>query len=310
MIQPSGILLVNKPAGITSNNLIQKIKHKLNIKKIGHAGTLDPLATGLMVILVNQATKISNYLLTKDKAYEVVMQLFIKTDSDDITGAMIEQEVAQKLRKRDIKLIIDKYNGYMYEQLPPIFSAIKVNGVRAYKHAFEGTADTLVLSPRTVTINSCKLINYDSKNNTITLTVKCSKGTYIRSLVNDIANDLGTIATVKELNRISSGEFLLEQAKTIEEIQNSDLISIYDALMTNSQVIVKYHNDRDVKQGKTINLLNQIAPVVFIADNKNNIIAIYTHTAKNLYVCKRGLWEDDPSIIKTEAESDDYQWNI
>jgi tRNA pseudouridine55 synthase len=128
MNQKSGIYLVNKPKGITSNDLVQKIKRKFGYKKVGHAGTLDPLATGLMVILVNQATKISNYVLENDKSYNVVIKMFTQTDSFDITGKVIEEMEPVKLSKTLLKETVEFFDGYMYDQYPPIYSAIKVNG--------------------------------------------------------------------------------------------------------------------------------------------------------------------------------------
>lgn len=305
MIQPSGIYLLNKPKGITSNDLIQKVKRKFNVKKIGHAGTLDPLATGLMIVLINQATKISNYLLSSDKCYEVTMKLFIDTDTKDITGKVLKEEEPFKIGKSDLKNAIDKYNGYMYDQYPPIYSAIKVKGKKLYEYARENKEEQVEIKSRTVTINKCELIEYNQKENTIKLKVDCSKGTYIRSLVTDIANDLGTIATVIDLERTKSGEFLLENAKTIEDIKESDYLSIYDALILNKHTLIEYHLERDIKQGKPINLLNN-DPIAFIVNDKKEVIAIYKHVAQDLYVCQRGLWVEDPLSILTEAEKEGY----
>lgn len=304
MNDKSGILLVNKPEGITSNDLIQKIKRKFKIKKIGHAGTLDPIATGLMVVLINQATKISNYLLSSDKSYIVTMKLFVQTDSQDITGNIVEEESYKKISKGLVKQIVAKYNGYIYDQYPPIYSAIKVDGKKLYEYARND--EEVVIKPRKVTINSCKLLNFNQKLGTIKLSVGCSKGTYIRSLVSDFAKDLETIATVSQLERTTSGGLKLADAKTIENLQETDLISMYDALMQNEHPLIEYHRVRDIKQGKAITLTGINYPIVFIINDKKEVIAIYKHIAHDLYKCQRGLWDEIPFDQLTEAERNGY----
>lgn len=300
MIENSGIFLVNKSEGITSHDVINKIKKRFNIKKIGHAGTLDPLATGVMVVLINQATKISNFLLFDDKCYEIEMNLFSETDSGDITGNVIKTEEFKKITKKQVKSIMDKYNGYMYDQYPPIYSAIKVKGKKLYEYARE--KKDVVIKPKTVTIISCLLINFNSKKGIIKFKVWCSKGTYIRSLVKDIAKDLNTIASVSFLRRTASGMFDISETKLIDELDESDLIDMYTGLLKNKQTIVEYHQVKDIFQGKTINLLGTNAPTVFIIDSKKTVIAIYKRVANHLYNCQRGLW--DPIIFQnlTEAE--------
>lgn len=305
MLLESGIFLINKPTGITSSTLIKKIQNKMKIKKIGHAGTLDPLATGLMLVLVNQATKISDFLLSNDKKYEVVIQLFKKTDSGDITGEIIKEEEPTKISKTLLKEIVEKYNGYIYDQYPPIYSAIKIKGKKLYEYARSNNTDKIEIKPRQVTIRSCVLNEYNHKNNTISLTVECSKGTYIRSLAEDIATDLNTIATIKELNRTKSGEFELVNAKTIEEVKPEDICNIYDALLTNKQTLIEYHLESDIKQGKPISLLGQTDPIIFILNDKKEVIAIYRHVAKDIYACQRGLWSEEAIGNKTEAERSD-----
>ncbi|QHX36587.1 tRNA pseudouridine(55) synthase TruB [Spiroplasma sp. BIUS-1] len=304
MNNKSGVFLINKPEGITSNDLIQKIKRKFKVKKIGHAGTLDPLATGLMVVLINQATKISNYLLTSDKSYVVTMKLFVQTDSQDITGNVVEQEEYRKISKTLVKEIVDKYNGYIYDQYPPIYSAVKVNGKKLYEYARK--EQEVIINPRKVTIKSCELLDFNQKLGTIKLKVRSSKGTYIRSLVSDIAKDLETIATVSQLERISSGGFELQNAKTIDEIEQSDLINMYDSLMLNEHPLIEYHRVKDIKQGKAITLTGINYPIVFIINDEKEVIAIYKHIAHDLYKCQRGLWDEVPLDQLTEAERNGY----
>ncbi|AGR41035.1 tRNA pseudouridine(55) synthase TruB [Spiroplasma taiwanense] len=302
MFQKSGVFLVNKPSGITSNDLIQKIKKKFDLKKIGHAGTLDPLASGLMVVLVNQATKISNYLLSSDKSYIVTMKLFLQTDSQDITGKIVEEEEYKKISKSLVKEILNKYDGYIYDQYPPMYSAVKIEGKKLYEYARNN--QEISITPRTVTIKKCNLIDFNQKQGTIKLFVNSSKGTYIRSLVTDIAKGLGTSATVLELERIGSGNFELNQAKNIEEIQESDLLSMYDSLMQNEHDLIEYHKIKDIKQGRAINLPGINVPLIFIIDDNKEVIAVYKHIAHDLYKCQRGLWEESPWETLSEAERD------
>lgn len=293
MSEPSGIFLLNKPKNITSNDLIQNIKRKFNFKKIGHAGTLDPLATGLMVILINQATKVSNYLLNADKSYRVTIKLFIQTNTLDITGDIIKQEGFKKISKLDLKKVLEKYNGYIYDQYPPMFSAIKINGKKLYEYARKN--ENIDIKPRKVTINLCNIVSYDQKLGEITLDIKCSKGTYIRSLVNDLTFDLGTIGTVKELVRLGSGNFTLDEAIDVNDLKIENMISLYDALLKNDKTMVIYHNEREIRQGTIITLLNVNSDEVFIVNNNNEVIAIYEKVAHQIYKCKRGMW--NPEVV-------------
>lgn len=296
----SGILLINKPSGITSHDVVYKIKKKFNVKKIGHAGTLDPLATGVVVILINQATKISNFLLSSDKEYVVEMQLFQETDSGDVTGIVTNSEPFKKLTKKEINEVVEKYNGYIYEQYPPIYSAVKVDGKKLYEYARSGA--TVEIKPRTVTINHCDLIKFDPKRGVVKLKVCCSKGTYIRSLVKDMAQDLGTIATVLSLERTASGSFVIEETKTIEKAQPSDLIPIYDGLIKNGQTLIEYHKTLDIIQGKSIVFSKTNVPIVFVIDSNKTVLAIYKWVANNLYNCQRGLWDHQILEELSEAE--------
>lgn len=282
-----GIFLINKPTGKTSNQVIQEIKQKLEINKIGHAGTLDPLATGLLVVLINNATKMSEYLLTADKAYDVEMRLFIETDTGDITGNVLNETAPFKIQKKVLKKIFNEFNGFMYEQYPPKYSAIKVNGKKLYEYARQDKE--VKIKPRTVTIKAIKLKKYDAHNHTIKFSVLCTKGTYIRSLVTDIAAKLNTIATVTALCRTQSGNFLLSKAISPETVNFNELISMYDALFTNNQQLLLYHHDEEIRQGKPIVIIKHTDPIIFIIDKNKNVLAIYKHIGKHVYACQRGL---------------------
>lgn len=303
MKKKSGIYLINKPQNITSNDLVQMVKRKYKYQKVGHAGTLDPLATGLMVILVNQATKISNYILMNDKSYRVVIKMFVQTDSFDITGKVIQEMEPIKISSKQVKKTVADFNGYMYDQYPPIYSAIKVNGKKLYEYARKN--QEVEINPRTVTINSCELVNFDPKAGEITLDVSCSKGTYIRSFVNDFMKKMDAIGTVKELCRTKSGSFKIEDSVEIDNLTEENMYSLYDTLMMIEFPQILYHQERDIEQGKPINLVtNNANEIVSIVNDKKEVLAIYKRAAHGLYVCVRGLWEPSDTRKLTEAEKD------
>src|SRR6266487_349705 len=169
-----GILLVDKPAGITSHKVIEIIRKKLNIRRVGHAGTLDPLATGLLVIMVGKATKLSNQLISQFKTYEVTIKLFLETDTGDITGKVVKNEKERVLEETQILEVIKFFDNYTYWQQPPLYSAIKIKGKKLYQYARQGLKITV--PPRQVLIKSIKLVSYEKEANQINVIVECSKG--------------------------------------------------------------------------------------------------------------------------------------
>ena len=195
----SGILLLDKPTNISSNKILQKIKKLFNASKAGHCGTLDPLATGLLPICFGQATKTATYLTNSSKTYRVTGQFGIKTDTGDIDGKVIDtQKFSLPKGSKEINTVIQSFIGEL-NQIPPMYSAIKHNGMPLYKYAFKG--QTIKRAPRKVFIKEISLNSYS--NNLINIDVHCSKGTYIRTLIEDIAKKMNTFATVKDLRRLS-----------------------------------------------------------------------------------------------------------
>ena len=217
-----GLLLIDKPTGLTSHKVVEIIRKKLQIKKVGHAGTLDPLATGLLIIMLGKLTKLSNFLTSQFKTYQVEMELFTETDSGDITEKITKKEEKVNLEEEKVQAVINSFHNYTYWQIPPIYSAIKIKGKKLYEYARQGKKITI--PPRQVIIKKIQLLEYIVEKNIISLEVECSKGTYIRSLVGDIANKLETIATVINLRRISSGDFHINQAVKLEEIDEERII--------------------------------------------------------------------------------------
>ncbi len=225
-----GILLVDKPKGITSLEVVNKIKRVLKPKKIGHAGTLDPFATGLLIILLNQGTKLFNFISSQPKLYLATVYLGIETDSYDCTGKVIKQEEVPSLSEDLIKEKLKEFVGNI-EQVPPPFSALKYKGVRAYKLARRGIK--VELKKRNVTIYELELIRWN--NPELEIKVRCSAGTYIRSLAVDIARSLNSCGHLKELRRISCGHFHVNDALKIEddlslETLEQNIIPLIDAL--------------------------------------------------------------------------------
>ena len=216
----SGIFLINKDKGLSSNKAIQKIRRRLNIKKIGHFGTLDPLAEGLLICGINRGTKLSERFLNLDKSYFSRIMLGIKTTTDDSEGDIIEEKNIQASEKE----IIETIKTFVGEskQKPPFFSALKYKGKPLYKYAKEGKL--IEKEPRDIKIY--KILDIVIKNAFVSFKISCSKGTYIRSIARDLGDKLGCGGHLVELVRLSQGKFELKDAKKVDDIQMSDLINI------------------------------------------------------------------------------------
>ena len=213
----NGILLVNKEKEYTSHDVVAVVK-KITGEKVGHTGTLDPNATGVLPLLIGKATQISKYLINHDKKYIATLKLGIKTDTADGEGNVIEEQDINliNISKEKIEKILKKIIGKQ-EQIPPMYSAIKVNGKKLYDYARNG--QTVEIKPRNIEIYSTKLIDYNQ--NEIEFEIECSKGTYIRTVCEKIAEELNTIGYMKELKRVQVGEFNIKNSYTIEEIINN-----------------------------------------------------------------------------------------
>ena len=217
-----GILIINKPKGYTSQDVVSKVKKILNVKKVGHTGTLDPLATGVLPIMIGNYTKLSKYLIEHDKTYLARIKLGEKRDTGDEEGKIIEtREVLQdNLDKEKIENVLKSFCGRQ-KQIPPMYSAIKVNGKKLYEYAREGKK--VEIPEREIEIYNIKLKNINSEKKEIEFEVNCSKGTYIRVLCENIAECLDTIGYMSFLKRIRVDKFVINKAITLEELEkNSD----------------------------------------------------------------------------------------
>ena len=210
-----GIINVNKPAGWTSQDVCSKLRHVLNIKKIGHTGTLDPMATGVLPVCVGKATRIIEYYDKDTKSYHASMKLGITTDTLDITGKILETAGYSKVSEKDVREAFKAYTGHVM-QIPPKYSALKIDGRRAYDLAREGKA--FEISPREIIIYDNSVTKIDLVSGEIEFDVSCSKGTYIRTICDDIGRELGCGAAMTALTRTASGYFRIEDSYTIEEI--------------------------------------------------------------------------------------------
>lgn len=216
----NGLLIINKSKGYTSHDVVNVLRKKLNTKKVGHTGTLDPNATGVLQILVGTGTKISKYLVEHEKTYIATIELGKKTDTGDAEGKTIEEDMCLRdIDEKEVKEVIKSFLGKQ-SQIPPMYSAIKVDGKKLYEYAREGK--TVEVKPREIEIIDINLIQY--KKNEIKFSVRCSKGTYIRTLCEDISKKLGTIGYMKELQRISVNQFNIENSIKLEELEKVNVI--------------------------------------------------------------------------------------
>ena len=209
-----GIILLDKPQGLSSNAALQRVRVLLRALKAGHAGSLDPLATGMLPLCFGQATKVCNYLLDSRKTYRVTARLGIKTDSADADGNVIEQREVPALGESSILQTLQSFVGKQ-QQVPPMYSALKHQGQRLYELARAG--ETVERAPREIIIEHIQLFAQDSQH--LAFEVRCSKGTYIRSLVEDVAERLGTIAHVTQLRRAQVDPFTEKQMVTLDELE-------------------------------------------------------------------------------------------
>lgn len=218
----NGIIVINKEKNWTSNDVVQKIKGIFH-EKVGHTGTLDPLATGVIPILVGKGTQLSKYLINHDKEYIATIKLGYKTSTGDLEGNIVEQkEVLDGMLEKDhVNGVLKQFEGKI-TQIPPIYSAIKVNGKKLYEYARK--SQDVEIPPRNIEIYEIELISISQEDMEITYRVHCSKGTYIRTLCEDIAEKLGTVGYMKELQRTRVGNFSIQNSLKITDMNNSEKV--------------------------------------------------------------------------------------
>jgi len=232
-IEFEGILLVDKPQGITSHDVVDRLRRKLRMKKIGHAGTLDPLATGLLIMLIGKATKVSQFLISLDKAYEGTFLLGIETDSQDADGEVVEEKPLPDDLTQE--MLIQEMKGFLGDQYqtPPMFSAKKIDGVPLYKIARKGK--TIEREPRFIRINELKLKEFEAPQGKFFM--DCSKGTYVRTVVHELGQRIGCGAHLKSLRRTRIDQFEISNARTLDEIYEIPLGELQSHLIPVSQAV-------------------------------------------------------------------------
>ena len=283
-----GIIIINKTKNCTSHDIVYKAKKILN-EKVGHTGTLDPNATGVLPLLIGKGTQISKYLINHDKTYEAVIQLGEKRTTGDIEGEIIENREVhnESIEKDKVERVLKSFIGKQL-QTPPIYSAIKIKGKKLYEYARKG--EKVEIEPRNIEIYNINLIEIDKNIKTIKFEVKCSKGTYIRSLCEDISEKLGNIGYMKELKRKQVGRFKIEDSITIDELEKNlnekefienKFISIEKYFINNPKI--KLQNNKIQLLLNGVQLLYELEDGIYkIYNNQNEFIGIGTINNKIL----------------------------
>ena len=275
-----GFFLLNKEKGITSNQLVQNIKKSLKFKKVGHLGTLDPMATGLMVIAANRATKFSSYFLESDKSYHATVKLGCSTDTDDALGKIIETSDNLPTEEHTHK-VLNSFVGQSL-QMAPFYSALKHKGKPLYKYAREG--DFILKPPREINVFSIKefIFDYDK----CSFLIHCSKGTYIRSIARDLGKKLGCGAHLAGLKRVSQGKFNINEALIDGEVEIKNLISIEDAFKEFSAIKLQNDQLKIFLNGGKLNNINNKDNDYRIYDLSSNFLGL-GNVSNNVLALKR-----------------------
>ncbi|NLT45271.1 MAG: tRNA pseudouridine(55) synthase TruB [Thermotogaceae bacterium] len=299
-----GIVLVDKPVGVTSHDVVNLLRRKLNTKKIGHAGTLDPFASGLLIAGVKKGTRVLEYFLDMDKTYRAELELGRITDTFDNTGKTVEEREVPALSEDEIVSVLKSFEGE-YLQVPPAYSAKKYNGERLYKLAREGKI--INLPPRAVRVYSMTDISYSRER--ITFTAKVSKGTYIRSLAMDIGYKLGCGATTTNLRRVSQGRFSVDSAFQIDDVSQISIISLEEAvdflpgLLLSDSESINVLLGRQIYAGGVAGILGKFAKdeIIRIVGSDERLIAIARSERTSSFVktlLTRGSVERVAKLVK------------
>ena len=276
-----GLFLIDKEAGLTSRRVDNIIGKRYGTHAVGHLGTLDPFATGLLIVAINKGTKLLTYLNDGDKTYEASLLLGKKTSTGDLEGEVTEEKEIPDISKAKLDEVLHSFLGKS-RQIPPKFSAIKVNGVPMYKAALQGKE--VELKPRDITIYS---IEGDIENNIIHFVAKVSKGTYIRTLGEDIAEKLGTVGHLISLRRLTVGDISVDQAKKIDDLKDEDIISGKGLIDLRS---VELTNEQEWKAKNGQSLSFEVKEDKVLLTKGDSLVAVYKRKSQNTFVPERGLF--------------------
>jgi len=277
-------LFINKPSGITSFDVCFRLRKVLGTKKIGHTGTLDPLADGVMIVLFDKATKANQFLVTDNKEYIARVRLGIETDTLDIDGNVINETAYNLPDKDDLINVLDSFLGQSRQEVP-LTSAISVNGKRLYQYQREGKEVELPI--RDINVYEIKLIEIHEDG--FSFKAKVSSGTYIRALVRDILKKLKLTGTLCSLTRTAVDNVTLDQCDALEDIEkgNYTLHDLYE-LLSVKYPLVDYENIDDIINGRSIKIDNNSDRILIVHDKE--VLAVYDKNPDNSFSCARGLW--------------------
>ena len=283
-----GIIIINKEKGCTSHDVVHKIK-KIFGKKVGHTGTLDPNATGVLPILIGKGTELSQFMINHDKKYIATIQLGQRTDTADVEGTVVEEKEVKiaSIERENIENVLGRLIGKQ-KQTPPMYSAIKVNGKKLYEYARSGK--TVDIPEREIEIYDLKLLNIDSDNKQVIFEIYCSKGTYVRTVCEKIAESLDTVGYMRDLKRTMVGDFYIEDAITIGELQDNynnnefvekKIISI-ESFFKDEPIVTL--DDRQLRMFLNGVMINQKCEgsIIKVYDERNNFIGIGVYTEGKL----------------------------
>lgn len=279
-----GILFIDKEKGWTSRDVVNYISHQFQTKKVGHVGTLDPFATGLLIVLVGKATKIAPYLEAQEKEYEATLLLGADTDTLDLEGKVILEKEVPYLSLETLEETLHTFKGTI-EQVVPKYSAVKYKGKALYRYAFANEKTPEI--SRKITIHDIHFMSY--VDHQLSFSVHCSKGTYIRQLGQDIAHALSTCGHLTSLRRTKIGAVSIFDAKKVKEVGASDFISIKEALSFLPTEVVDEATKKDIINGKTICLLRK-EDILLTLDENGEVLSILEKAEKHTYKVKRGLF--------------------
>ena len=286
-----GVIVINKQTGCTSHDIVYKVKKILN-EKVGHTGTLDPMAEGVLPILVGKGTLVSKYLINHDKKYIATLQLGIKTDTADSEGKIIEEQPVdiEKLTENYICNVFKTFIGKQ-KQLPPMYSAIKVHGKKLYEYARKG--QNVEIQPRQIEIYDMKLLNMNIQEKQIKFEISCGKGTYIRSVCEDIAKKLDTVGYMLKLKRTQVGKFNIEKSITIKELEEN--IEDIEFLKENFISIERLFENKGKLIVPNIKKKHFLNGVKITQKNEDGIYRIYTENNEflGIGVVKNNLLKRD-----------------
>ncbi len=281
-----GLLNVYKPKGKTSHDVVAFLRRVTKIKCIGHTGTLDPFAEGVLPVCIGKATRIIEYL-EDDKSYIGTIQLGCSTTTYDTEGEVVKENFEKKVTKDEVDFVLNDFRGEI-EQIPPIYSAIKIKGKKLYEYARKG--EEVKIPPRRVFINELKVLRYEPQLNQIELYISCSKGTYIRSLANDIGEKLGVYGHLIKLIRTKAGLFELDNAVHLEELNTPEKINEYlmnplDYLNYPKYELTEFEKEK-ISHGMSIKIKSMPNKIVVLTYNKV-LAAIGTCSEDGLFKCNK-----------------------